>query len=191
MTIISEIFGSDTRATTAVLDCIACHGVHNVNIDVVAKQLYRSRSNMYRQFGSWRGLLAHAHAQVLDALDTYLGSCASDRRQTFDAWWAEMSETLRSANGQGFRALRGLVAETGCEDLAIIEVQRLRSLRLWIDPESVAADETAVAAHQAWTLLLAAAAYPEGSAAVEAFRELTWKVLSAAVRPAPFEKAVH
>jgi AcrR family transcriptional regulator len=171
-----DFLGDDTRATMALLECITREGVHQVNIDGVARQLGRSRTTMYRQYGNWRGLLKHAHTQVLQILDDLVQTMFLERREAFDKWWSAVAQMLRTANGRAFRALRGQVAEDeGVERLTIDEVMQLRSLVLWTGNDLVA--------HRVWVLMLASTGFPAEDPAADTLRELAWSQIATANTP--------
>src|SRR6185436_1913188 len=50
-----QYWGHD-GVTTAVIDCITRDGIHQTSIEVVARELQRSRSALYQRYGNWRGL---------------------------------------------------------------------------------------------------------------------------------------
>jgi hypothetical protein len=177
-----SFLGPDRRVTMATLDCISTLGIENVNVDVVAKQLTRSRATLYQRFGSWRGLLQHAHGQVLDLLDSYLDVWQLERRPGFEKWWSEVSIVLRHPDGCAFRALRGRVAgDGGCEELALEEVRRLPLLRYWI--ERGLENGVPAVAYKVWMLLLATAAYEPGTKEADDLRELAWSMVGSVDRP--------
>lgn len=41
---------ADYGVTTAVIDCIAREGIHQVSVDVIARELNRSRSVLFQRF---------------------------------------------------------------------------------------------------------------------------------------------
>jgi AcrR family transcriptional regulator len=161
------------------LDCISRDGIDAVNIDAVAAQLRRSRAHLYRRFGSWQGLLRHAHREVAGTFDSYVPLFEHDPRRSFDEWWGMLSALLRSPNGQAFRALRGRVAgDGGCEALVLDELNRMPAFVGWFAKHS-GEQEGPMCALQAWTLLLASVAFKEVASWALQLREAAWRLVGA------------
>jgi len=184
-------YSSDYGLTAAVIDCITRDGAHNLSVELVAKELRRSRSALYQQFGSLRRLLKGVHEGLLLRFNAHCSHWDDDRRGVFDRWWNAVAHDLRTPLGAAFRELRGLVAERGgCEMLALEEVRGMPWLIRWLDTMNPA-DGSGLVAHRLWTAQLAAAPFIIGSPAEQHFRRLAEAELEKLHPPQTAENPAH
>ncbi len=177
-------YTGDYGVTAAVVDCITRDGIHNLSIDVIARELRRSRSALYQQFRNWRGLLKSVHSELFVGFNAHAHFWKDDRQEVFNEWWNGAAHDLRTPLGGAFRAIRGLVAEEGgCEALALSEVRMMPRLVRWLD-EQKPADKPVLVAHRLWVFMLAAAPFSIGSPAEQTFRRLAQAEFDALPPPA-------
>lgn len=186
------------RATLDVLDEV---GIERATLELVGARLGRSRTAMYREFGTLSVLLARAHEVALQWVGDGFGRIrvGTPRMQVEDVF-AELRGFARTPRGQALRALRSRVASLGdLEDFRRREAEGLVTVRQWLEslvdrPHSRPDLVTDLAA-TLWAHVLGHGARDPGPPTT-AELERTWQLLSAhfaATEPprAPAEPELH
>jgi AcrR family transcriptional regulator len=152
----------DVRVERAVLAMVHRHGIDGTDVEVVAAELGRARSSLYRQYGSWRDLLAYTHGRIIDAIDKMFICMRSGRRAQFEEWWADASALLVNPSGAAFRMIRWRLMSDEFEQR---ELAMLPNLVAWMG--------TAGLARAVWNVVLGS--IDEASSAEN--RELVWMMV--------------
>ena len=169
----------DGNVADALFACIEAHGTDAVNIDDVARRLGRSRSALYRQFGTWTQLVTCVHWQVIELFDDRFPRPGENRRLEFEQWWSELIGFLLTPYGRGALGLRQLASNrVGIGRLEEEELLRLPALAKWLKASPVVVKTT-------WRLLLSAADPAFDDAQRAELREIVWAVVGAERTVAP------
>ena len=168
----------DERVEKAVLECIAEHGVDQVDVGVVARHLGRARSTLYLQHGDWQTLLLFTHERALEGINTLFPSASGETRAEFEGWWSALNEFLRGPLGVGFLRLRTRLQLK--DSLEVRELAQLPAYLRWVGARVSSLVPTPLAvARTVWLVALSAAVHP---AAMVDLRELAWSLIGSQPR---------
>lgn len=172
----------------AVLDVLRAVGPERATLEAVGARLGRSRTSMYREYGTLPVLLEEAHDAAVSWISRGLGliHVGEPRAQVEDVF-AELRAFARTPRGQAFRALRSRVAALGdLEDFRRREAEGLAAVRHWlhtlVDRPRSRPDLVTELTATLWSLALGRGARDPGPPS-EAELDLAWQLLSPHLEP--------
>lgn len=172
----------------AALEVLREVGPERATLEAVGVRLGRSRTAMYREYGSMAVLLKEAHVAAVRWVSYRLGliQLGSPRGQLEDVF-AELRAFSRTPRGQAFRALRSRVASLSeLEDFRRHEAEGLAAVRHWlhtlIDRTYSRPDLVTELTGIVWSLALGRGVHDPGPP-TEAELDLAWQLLSPHLEP--------
>lgn len=174
--------------TEAALDVLCEAGPERATLEAVGARLGRSRTSMYREYGTLAVLLEEAHVGAVHWLSRGFGliRVGTPRAQLEDVF-TELRAFGRTPRGQAFRALRSRVAALGdLEDFRRREAEGLVAVRHWlhtlVDRPRSRPDLVTELTATLWSLALGRGADDPGPP-TETELDLAWQLLAPHLEP--------